>query len=61
MNIKEEFKVEEKKIMCAECGELIPEDRINHFNNEAFCEDCYERITKEFAVPPTVTVVTELL
>lgn len=37
--------MEENKVMCAECGELIPEDRVNYFNNEAFCEDCYERIT----------------
>ena len=40
-------------------GYFSKRDREKH--DFDLCEDCYERITREFAVPPTVTVVTELL
>lgn len=37
--------MEGNKIMCAECGEIFSEDHMNYFNNEAFCEECFHKVT----------------
>lgn len=40
-------------------GYFSKRDREKH--DFDLCEDCYDKMVENFAVPPTITVVTELL